>query len=187
VAPLRAEPRDDAEQVTQALAGEPLRVEELRDGWARVVTAYDYPGWVRASALEEGEGALPPAVAADPVAAARVFVGAPYLWGGLTGGGIDCSGLVHMAYRATGRLVPRDAWQQEAATEPVAAGEERVGDLVFYGDGRGADHVSFWLGEGRILHATARDGIGVLEEPEPAELAARRRRMGRLGAAADTK
>ena len=50
VAPLRAEPRDDAEQVTQALRGELLAVEEERDGWARVVTGYGYPGWIRASA-----------------------------------------------------------------------------------------------------------------------------------------
>jgi gamma-D-glutamyl-L-lysine dipeptidyl-peptidase len=181
VAPLRAEPRDDAEQVTQAFAGEPLLVEELRNEWARVVTTYDYAGWVRASALEEGEGTLPTPHAADPVSAARLFLGAPYLWGGLTGEGIDCSGLVHMAFRAAGRLIPRDAWQQEAAADDVAAGEEQPGDLVFYGEGERADHVSFWLGDGRILHATARDGLGVVEEPEPVELRARRRRIGRLG------
>jgi cell wall-associated NlpC family hydrolase len=179
---VRAEPRDDAEQVTQALAGEPLLVEELRDGWARVLTTYDYAGWVRSSALEEGEGALPLPDAADPVSAARLFLGTPYLWGGLTAAGIDCSGLVHMAFRASGRLIPRDAWQQEAVTRHVAAGEEQLGDLVFYGDGVRADHVSFWLGKGRILHATARDGLGVVEEPEPAEFAPRRRRIGRLGA-----
>ena len=56
VAPVRAEPDDGAEQVTQALLGEPLRVEERRDGWARVVTAYDYPGWMREEAVEEGDG-----------------------------------------------------------------------------------------------------------------------------------
>ena len=52
VAPLRAEPNDAAEQVTQALRGEPLSVEERRGGWARVRTAYGYPGWVREEALE---------------------------------------------------------------------------------------------------------------------------------------
>src|SRR5439155_21720699 len=47
LAPLRAEPAADAEQVTQALAGEPLRVLEERGDWVRVETAYAYPGWVR--------------------------------------------------------------------------------------------------------------------------------------------
>src|SRR5206468_7581650 len=54
VAPLRAEPREDAEQVTQALRGDELRVEQERDGWARVVTGYDYAGWMRAEHLVEG-------------------------------------------------------------------------------------------------------------------------------------
>ncbi len=56
---MRAEPRDDAEQVTQAVAGEPLWVEEERNGWLRVRTAYGYAGWVR-----EASGG-------DAVAAAR--------------------------------------------------------------------------------------------------------------------
>ena len=101
--------------MTQALRGEPLRVEERRDGWARVVTAYDYPGWIRDEALEDGEGELPADAAGSPVEVARSYLGAPYLWGGMTERGIDCSGLVHMAYRRLGRLVPRDADQQEDA------------------------------------------------------------------------
>jgi cell wall-associated NlpC family hydrolase len=75
--------------------------------------------------------------------------------------------------------VPRDAWQQEEGGEPVAAGAERAGDLVTYGDGR-ADHIAFWLGAGRILHATAREGLGVVEEAEPDELRVRRRLVVRL-------
>ena len=47
VAAVRAEPRDDAERVTELLRGEPVRVDEHRDGWTRIRTAYDYPGWVR--------------------------------------------------------------------------------------------------------------------------------------------
>jgi gamma-D-glutamyl-L-lysine dipeptidyl-peptidase len=182
LAAVRHEPRDDAEQVTQLLAGEPVTVEEEQDGWARVRTAYDYPGWIRVDDLGGPEDAkwLHTTVN-DPIEWARELVGkTPYEWGGMTPAGIDCSGLVHMGFRATGRLVPRDADQQEDAGIPVE--EPRAGDLVTYGDpGKPADHVAFWIGEDRILHSTRREGAnGVVEEAEPEELRARRRGVFRL-------
>ena len=83
-----------------------------------------------------------------------------------------------MAFRRVGRLVPRDADQQEDAGAPVD--DLEPGDLVTYGD-EAADHIAFWLGDGRILHSTGRDGgIGVVEEDEPAYLRARRRKLIRL-------
>jgi cell wall-associated NlpC family hydrolase len=84
-----------------------------------------------------------------------------------------------MSFRATGRLVPRDADQQEDAG--VSVEELQLGDLISYGDAQGADHVAFWLGEGRILHATGREGVHkVVEDTEPDELRTRRRRTFRL-------
>jgi cell wall-associated NlpC family hydrolase len=176
---LHAEPDGGAEQVTEALPGEPLLVLETRGDWARVRTAYDYPGWLPQSALggEADAGWLEPS-AAEPLDHARTLLGVPYLWGGMTQRGIDCSGLVHMSFRATGRLVPRDADQQEDAGTPVD--EPRPGDLVSYGE-ETADHIAFWVGDGRILHSTERDGVnGVVEEPEPEALQGRRRRVFRL-------
>jgi hypothetical protein len=174
VAAVRAEPSEDAERVTELILGEPVAVEERRDGWARICTAYDYPGWVRDDELR-GSG--------DPVEEARRYLGAPYLWGGMTERGIDCSGLVHMAHRRIGRLVPRDADQQEDAGAVVGETEARPGDLITYAENgeTHATHIAFWLGGGRILHSTQRDGVdGVVEELEQQHLKEMRRRIIRL-------
>jgi cell wall-associated NlpC family hydrolase len=89
--------------------------------------------------------------------------------------GIDCSGLVHMAWRRLGRLVPRDADQQEEAA--VAVAEPLYGDLATYGS-EAATHIAFWLGAGRILHAAG--SRFVVEEPEPEALRVIRRGFVRL-------
>lgn len=85
----------------------------------------------------------------DPVAVAEVFLGAPYLWGGNSAAGIDCSGLVQGAFVACGRACPGDSDLQAAMGVEVAPGAVlRRGDLVFW-----KGHVALMVDEARIIHA----------------------------------
>lgn len=97
---------------------------------------------------------------ADPVAAARLFLGAPYLWGGNSAAGIDCSGLVQAAFRACGRDCPADSDLQRAMPgAEVPPGAEAPGDLIFW-----KGHVALVSAPGMILHANAHH-MAVAEEP----------------------
>ncbi len=98
------------------------------------------------------------------MATAAEWHGVPYLWGGRTRWGVDCSGFVQAAYRLHGFLLPRDSDQQAEVGVPVDAGERyrelRPGDLLyFHGRGsRGVSHVAFSLGGAEILHAAESNG-----------------------------
>ena len=87
---------------------------------------------------------------ADPAAVAETFLGAPYLWGGRTSLGLDCSGLIQQAFYACGRACPRDSDQQAQLGAPAPSEALARGDLVFW---RG--HVAMMLDKARLLHATA--------------------------------
>jgi hypothetical protein len=102
VAPVRAGPFKESEQVTQALRGGPLSAEERLVGWVRVRTAYGYEGWVSELALEEGQGHFADPVVQSPLDVVRTYLGAPYVWGGLSAEGSTAQGssTSHIALRA---------------------------------------------------------------------------------------
>jgi len=87
----------------------------------------------------------------DFVAVAKRFVGAPYVWGGKTAAGLDCSGLIQTALQAVGKAAPRDTDMMEKALgELTALSQVRRGDLVFW-----KGHLGVMLDESRLLHANA--------------------------------
>jgi cell wall-associated NlpC family hydrolase len=93
---------------------------------------------------------LAPETQKDFVAITERFLGAPYVWGGKTAAGLDCSGLIQTALRAVGKAAPRDTDMMEKSLgEPVAAASRR-GDLVFW-----KGHLGVMLDEVRLLHANA--------------------------------
>lgn len=92
-------------------------------------------------------------LAAEVVATARLFLGSPYMWGGMSAGLFDCSGLVGFCYFMAGIQLPRDASQQIGCGVPVDFEEMQAGDLVFFGEKR-VGHVALCTGPGRIIHSS---------------------------------
>jgi len=87
----------------------------------------------------------------DFVTVAEHFLGAPYVWGGKTYAGLDCSGLIQTALQAVGKAAPRDTDMMEKALGDVASlSDLRRGDLVFW-----KGHMGVMLDETRLLHANA--------------------------------
>ena len=103
----------------------------------------------------------------EVLATARRFLGVPYLWGGMTARGLDCSGLVSRVYLANGVMLPRDADLQ--FDSPVLAPVERAAlqpaDLVFFGRGpKAITHVGLYVGDGRFVSATIHGTPSVHED-----------------------
>ncbi|MCG5467292.1 C40 family peptidase [Micromonospora sp. LAH09] len=145
-----------------------------RDDWRPVhVPGHAAPLWLPDDHLVAPSAGAP--AAAQALAVAQRLLDVVYIWGGLSAHGIDCSGLVHLAWRRFGVLLPRDADDQAVATTPLALGAERPGDLYFFArPGRKIHHIGIVTappgngGERRMLHACYRRRR-VIEEPLPAD------------------
>jgi cell wall-associated NlpC family hydrolase len=92
----------------------------------------------------------------DYLKTAESFIGVPYLWGGTTALGLDCSGFVQQVYRLNGLALPRDADQQAVLGRKVE--EARAGDLMFFG-AESVTHVALATSATEFIHAPMEGGV----------------------------
>ena len=217
IVPLRLEPSDTSELVSQVLYGELFKVIEQRKSWSKIRLAYDkYEGWVDNKQyfeisnedykslknetpilstdfieyIQENDGKLLPIPLGsslnglellnhnydgniskkiypkeDIIKTALNYLNAPYLWGGKTPFGIDCSGFVQMVYKLNGYKILRDASQQASQGEVLSFIEEsQPGDLAFFDNSEGdIIHVGIIMEDHHIIHAHGKVRIDRLD------------------------
>lgn len=84
---------------------------------------------------------------------ATEMIGVPYVYGGRTPKGFDCSGLVYYSYQQAGLSVPRTSQEQFKAARRVSLSDAQPGDLLFFRGGRKISHVAIYIGNGYFVHA----------------------------------
>ena len=159
LADVRDAPRGDAEVIARLPAGTSVPATVASpDNWRELHLG---PGWrtgyVAMSELADVR-ALPHRypTADDYLKTAETFIGVPYLWGGTTALGLDCSGLVQQVYRLNGVALPRDADQQAMLGRRVE--EARAGDLMFFGT-QSVTHVALATSATEFIHAPMKGGV----------------------------
>jgi hypothetical protein len=221
VIPVRAEPNERSEQVSQLLFGEAFEIMEWADNWARIITSFDnYPGWIgRLQFTMLGHMAYrqlkqkPPRLTHGAVTqawkvadnsilylpagsslsflkgtachignekfeiigdtgrnnqldeVAKSFLNAPYLWGGRTHFGIDCSGFTQAVFRLQGVDLERDAGLQAEQGKIVnSLDKAKLGDLAFFNNAEDKiTHVGIMLNKENIIHASGKVKIDAID------------------------
>ncbi len=133
----------------------------LEKGFIRIENKeYEYKGKSQALNYQNGKKLL--------LQTARTYLGTPYLWGGKTKQGIDCSGFTQMVFKQSGFDLPRDSYQQAEVGKKITLENAQPGDVAFFqrkaeGEGK-VVHVGIYLGKGKIIHADGQVRINQLDQ-----------------------
>lgn len=139
-----------------------VQLPDGRRGWIESTKVEDFDKWSRQSFDVE-----------KIITMAKSMMGQPYLWGGTSTKGVDCSGLVRICYFYNGLLLRRDASQQARTGEKIdSISKLKPGDLIFFDNvGRGrVTHVGIYDKDGEYIHSSGRVGRNSLLENSPVYL-----------------
>jgi len=127
-----------------------LASQQQAAGQAALVQTVQPPSGGGGGSSGGGGGTAPPPHYGGVVGIAMRYLGVPYVWGGASPAGFDCSGLVMYVFSQVGVSLPHNAAAQYGYGSPVSSGDLQPGDLVFF-DGLG--HVGIYIGGGQFIHA----------------------------------
>ncbi len=166
-APLREAPEERAPILHRAPFDALLPLLTSRSEWLAVKLPSGGEGWIsaRETLLEESRPRY--FEPDDLISTLHRMIGIPYLWGGCTPLGFDCSGLVQRLFRHHKIMLPRDSDLQARAVEPLSRNRNSSpGDLLFFGENR-VDHVAISLGGRDFIHASGSVKVESLDSDSP--------------------
>lgn len=185
------EPSEKSQTICDLVGGDVMRMVHkngkavIKGRWAMVMLPSGKTGWVQKSAVEElgeridirmGEGSgnmISRERMEAIISSAHQLLGVPYLWGGMSAKGVDCSGLVRISAIMNGVLLPRNASQMIKCGIPVQLDQLQRGDLVFFGTAASDEnpmrvtHVGIYLGDNHIIHSSHLVRINSLDPEAP--------------------
>jgi len=176
---VREQPDAASLPVCDVVAGCILKAGAQSGAWTAVALADGRTGHIPSSLVEEYESwkKTRRLTGANIAKTAKMFLGVPYLWGGTSGKGMDCSGFTKTVFRLNGLELSRDASQQIHNGEDIDVGANfehaRMGDLLFFGQKATADkleritHVGIYLEHKGFIHSSGRVQFGSFDPASP--------------------
>ena len=169
-----SEPNERSQVVSDLVIGCILPITDDNAGFFKVSFPDNREAWVKKDEVEDADEVFDRIIEDEElIETAKKFVGIPYLWGGTSSKGLDCSGFTSTIYLINGTVLQRDASQQTKYGEEITTDYDytklQVGDLLFYGR-KASDslservtHVAMYIGDTEFIHASGRVRINSMD------------------------